>query len=573
MKNLYFFFKISFLFIISFSHWIDAGAQDPIIVYQPVLTGLSSPVDAVTAPGDGRMFIAQQNGLIRIRNGSAFIQFADLSGVLTTTGSEQGLLSIAFHPQYATNRYFFVMYTAAGTEAITLARYRRDVANPNAAEAGSGTVLLSIAKPTPISDYRNHNGGKLNFGADGYLYMSTGDGGSGGDPANRSQDRTQLLGKMLRLDVNSFATSAPFYDIPPTNPYADPGDGFRDEIYAYGLRNPWRWSFDRTTGDMWIGDVGQSAWEEVNWVPSGGALGGNFGWRCYEGAHTYNTSVGCTGIDTISPVFEYDRTSTGGQSISGGIVYRGSAAPALQGFYIVTDYLSGNIWKIRPNGSGGWQVYYQAFASTTRFVAGFAEGPTGELYAIRRSNGSIDSVMVASVVPVTISSFLVIPGAGYNDVKWNTSAEVNTSRFHVEYGTDGMSFTRVGNVAVARNPNGSQYDYRHNIQQQGYLYYRIATEETNGSISYSNIIRIRSGKAVPVKIYPTVTGDGRLTLELNQPAQELQLINTNGTVVFRKNLVGVSGTIPLLLPALPKGMYVMRVGGNETNFREKIIIR
>lgn len=569
MKNLYTPFKIAFILFICFSRFIPAKAQNPVLVYQPVVTGLTSPVDAVIAPGDSRMFIAQQNGQIRIRTGATLTTFANLSSVITTTGSEQGLLSLAFHPDYATNRYFFVLYTAAGTEAITLARYRRDAANPNTIEAG-GTVLLSIAKPTPVTDYRNHNGGKIIFGTDGYLYMSTGDGGSGGDPGNRAQDRTQLLGKMLRLDVNSFATSAPFYDIPPTNPYASPIDGFRDEIYAYGLRNPWRWSFDRLTGDMWIGDVGQSSWEEVNWKPAGQAIGGNFGWRCYEGAHVYGPG-GCSPLDTISPVFEYGRNfTTGGISITGGIVYRGAASPALQGFYVVADYVSGNVWKIRPNGSGGWQTFIQNGLATN--VAGFAEGPTGELYAVNRGNGRIDSISVASVVPVTISYFTVTAQNGYNDVNWTTAAEINTSRFHIEYGTDGAGFTRVGNVVAGGNSGGRSYTYRHNISQDGFVYYRLAIEDADGSVSYSNIVRIRSGNAVPIRIYPTITSNGQLNIEVNKPAQELQLVNTSGAIVYRKNLQGINGNLPLVLPPLPKGVYVLRVGGPDIDFREKIII-
>lgn len=571
MKNLYTPLKFGFIFILCLSRFIDpAKAQNPVLVYQPVLSGLSNPVDAVIAPGDGRMFIVQQGGLIRIRNGATLTTFADLSAVLITTGSEQGLLSMAFHPDYASNRYFFVLYTAATTGAITLARYRRDAANPNAIEPG-GTVLLSIPKPTPLSSFSNHNGGKIIFGTDGYLYMSTGDGGSGGDPNGNAQNRASLLGKMLRLDVNSFATSAPFYDIPPTNPYASPVDGFSDEIYSYGLRNPWRWSFDRTTGDMWIGDVGQGLWEEVNWTLPGEASGANFGWRCYEGAHVFSGG-GCAPADTISPIFEYGHSAaTGGFSITGGYVYRGTASPGMQGFYIVTDYVSGNLWKIRPNGMGGWQVFFQD--DLAGGVSGFAEGPTGELYAINRGGGRLDSVVVASLVPVTISSFSVTPGAGFNTVNWGTASELNTTRFYIEYSTDASSFTRVGAVDASGNNNGHQYNYRHNVSQDGYVYYRLAVEEADGAVSYSNVVRIKSGSIKPVKAYPTIVSNGQqLNIELNRPAQDLQLINTNGAVVLRKNLQGASGTLPLLLPVLPKGVYILRVNGPDINYREKIII-
>ncbi|MBC7936905.1 MAG: PQQ-dependent sugar dehydrogenase [Rhizobacter sp.] len=572
MRNLYAALKFSFLFIICLTRVITADAQNPFLVYQPVVTGLINPVDAVTAPGDGRMFIAQQNGLIRIRNGASLTTFADINAVLTSPlGGEQGLLSLAFHPDYASNRYLFVLYTGANGD-IRLARYRRDATNANTIEAG-GTVLLSIPKPTPVSSYTNHNGGKIIFGTDGYLYMSTGDGGSGNDPNNNAQNRASLLGKMLRLDVNSFATTSPFYNIPSTNPYAGNALGYREEIYAFGLRNPWRWSFDRANGDMWIGDVGQGAWEEVNWKAAGTALGGNFGWRCFEGAHPSGNSCSPVPTDTISPVFEYDRTASGGQSITGGYVYRGAAAPALQGFYLVTDYVSGNIWKIRPNSTGSWQVYFQAAVPATRFVSGFAEGPAGELYAIRRSNGSIDSVIVTTVLPVIISNFLATGKTGFNELSWATRAEVNTSRFYVEFGTDGSSFTRVGSIAASGANNGRQYNYRHTISQEGYVYYRLAVEDADGAINYSNIVRVKSGNVNPVKVSPSIVTNSMLNIELTQPAKELQLINTNGAVVFRKNLQGIIGNIPIMLPALPKAVYILSVAGPEINFKEKIIIQ
>jgi glucose/arabinose dehydrogenase len=570
MRNHYIPSKFILILIICLSRFVDpVKAQNPVLVYSPVVSGLSNPVDAVVAPGDGRMFIAQQNGMIRIRDGATLTTFANIASVLTNPlGGEQGLLSLAFHPDYAANRYFFVLYTGA-TGAITLARYRRDAANPNTIEAG-GTVLLSIEKPTPLSSFSNHNGGKIIFGTDGYLYMSTGDGGSGGDPNGNAQNRASLLGKMLRLDVNSFATAAPFYDIPPTNPYASPADGFRDEIYSYGLRNPWRWSFDRTTGDMWIGDVGQGTWEEVNRTIPGEASGGNFGWKCYEGAHIYSGG-GCSPTDTISPIFEYGHNAAGGFSITGGYVYRGTASPAMQGFYIVADYVSGNLWKIRPDGSGGWQVFAQTGLAGN--VAGFAEGPTGELYAINRGAGRLDSLVVASVLPVNIINFSVTALAGYNDVKWTTSAEVNTNSFYVEYGTDGSSFTRIGNIDASGGNNGRSYNFRHTISHTGYLYYRLAIENMDGSVDYSQIVRVRSGDVKPIKVYPTIVTANKLTIEINQVAKELQLLNTSGTVVFRKNLQGVAGTIPLSIPVLPGGFYILRVRGPEIDFREKIIIQ
>ncbi|MFT3978989.1 MAG: PQQ-dependent sugar dehydrogenase [Ferruginibacter sp.] len=573
MRNIYLFLRL--LTILFFINLSDAQAQ-PKLAYVSLVTGLTNPVDAVFAPGDGRMFIAQQNGLIRIRNGAALTTFLDLSSVLTNpAANEQGLLSIAFHPGYASNGYFFVLYTGTNG-AITLARYSRNATDINQADLSSGQVLLTIQKPTPVSSYTNHNGGKIIFGSDGYLYMSTGDGGSGGDPNNNAQNRSSLLGKLLRLDVNDFATSAPFYSIPPSNPYASPVDGFSDEIFAYGLRNPWRWSFDRSNGDIWIADVGQGAWEEINRSTAAEALGGNYGWRCYEGNHTYNTVTGCTGIDTISPVAEYGHNSTtGGYSITGGYVYRGSLFPTLQGYYMATDFVSGHVWIVRPNGAG-WQTFFQSTTEggISAGVAGFAEGPTGEIYAVSRGGGRIDSVVVTSTLPVVISSFTAVARSGYNQLRWTSSSEVNTVRYHIETGTDGVNFSRVGDVPAANAARS--YEFNHTTNETGYIYYRLAIENADGSIQYSNIIRVRTGDVKPIKLYPNIVAKGSsVNIELNESAKELVLMSSSGTIIARKNLNGQNGNITLNIPSsLSAGMYIVWVVNNDgADYREKLIVQ
>ncbi|HSN59507.1 MAG TPA: PQQ-dependent sugar dehydrogenase, partial [Ferruginibacter sp.] len=437
------------ILILTFS-WTDSLKAQPVIGYQTITAGLNNPVDVVTAPGDSRLFIAQQNGIIRIWNGTSLSDFINIGSVLTNpAGGEQGLLSIAFHPLYNTNRYFFVWYTnTAGN--ITLARYQRNISNPNIADVASAQVLLSVPKPgSPY--YTNHNGGKLNFGPDGMLYIGTGDGGSGGDPFNNAQNGNSLLGKMLRLNVNSFATSAPFYDIPSDNPFLVPGDGILDEIYAIGLRNPWRWSFDRATGDMWIGDVGQGAWEEVNFLPAGSTSGVNYGWRCYEGAHLYSGG-GCSPTDTVSPIFEYGHNNTtGGFSITGGYVYRGPdpANSALLGYYITTDYVSTNLWLIKPNGFGGFTSTQQSGVLSN--ISGFGEGADGTLYAIRRTNGTLYKVIVTSIVPVRLTLFNANAYNGYNQLNWTSAAETNIKSYHIEYSIDGIQFIRIGQVAATHN--------------------------------------------------------------------------------------------------------------------------
>ena len=348
---------------------------------QRLVTGLARPVFVDAAPGDdSRIFIVEQRsgstGRIRVFDlSSNMLLSTPFLSVSVSTSSEQGLLGMAFHPDYASNGYFFINYTNTSGDTI-IARYQVSSTNPNVANASSATTVMTIDQP-----YSNHNGGMIDFGPDGYLYIGTGDGGSGGDPGNRSQDITgQLLGKMLRIDVNSLP-----YSIPADNPFVGvTGD---DEIWAYGLRNPWRFSFDSETGDMYIADVGQNAWEEIDVQPASSAGGENYGWRCYEGDHAYNTS-GCPGSGTmVFPVHEF---SHGGSpyrcSITGGNVYRGDAIPDLQGTYFFGDYCSNQIWSFRWDGSGGITSYEDRTselapnAGSIASISGFGEGADGTIY-------------------------------------------------------------------------------------------------------------------------------------------------------------------------------------------------
>ncbi len=358
----------------------QATAGGTTLTSQRIVTGLARPVYVTAAPGDtDRIFILEQRsgntGRIRIfdltTNMLLSTPFLSLS---VSTSSEQGLLGMAFHPDYDSNGYFFINYTnTSGTTVV--ARYQVS-SNPNIANSGSATTVLTISQP-----YSNHNGGMIAFGPDGYLYIGTGDGGSGGDPGNRAQDITgQLLGKMLRIDVDSLP-----YSIPADNPFV--GVSGDDEIWAYGIRNPWRFSFDRDTGDMYIADVGQNAYEEVDVQPANSVGGENYGWRCYEGDHAYNTS-GCPGSGTmVFPVHEY---SHGGSpyrcSITGGYVYRGSAIPDLQGAYFFGEYCSNQIWSFRWDGGGGITNLEDRTselapnAGSIAAISSFGEDANGNLY-------------------------------------------------------------------------------------------------------------------------------------------------------------------------------------------------
>jgi glucose/arabinose dehydrogenase len=345
-------------------------------------TGFVSPVE-ITNAGDTRLFVVQKGGLIRILNADGTVNatpFLNLSS-LVTTNSERGLLGLAFHPNYATNGYFFVNYTNLAGNTV-IARYTVSATNPNIANT-SETVLMTITQP-----FSNHNGGTLKFGSDGYLYIGMGDGGSGGDPGNRAQNINENLGKMLRIDVN--VSAAPFYASPSSNPYV--GVAGNDEIWAIGLRNPWKFSFNRLNGDLWIADVGQDAIEEINKVVSPLPNSGiNFGWRCYEGNSTYNAS-GCAPSNTMRfPFVQYARFG-GACSVTGGYYYSGTAYPNFQNKYFFTDYCDN---KIRMVDNAGVITTTASF-SGNNFVT-FGEDVNGELYIAGITSGTVYKIIDSSL--------------------------------------------------------------------------------------------------------------------------------------------------------------------------------
>ncbi|MCB0566277.1 MAG: PQQ-dependent sugar dehydrogenase, partial [Phaeodactylibacter sp.] len=285
---------------------------------------------------------------------------------------------LAFHPDYANNGYFYVNYNNnSGNTRIS--RFSVLADTPNQADPNSELNLLEVGQP-----FSNHNAGDLNFGPDGYLYFGLGDGGSANDPGNRAQNRQMLLGKMLRIDVDHGDP----YSIPEDNPFAF-DDFTLDEIWAIGLRNPWRFSFDRLTGAMWIADVGQDRWEEVNYQAPGSVGGQNYGWRCYEGSQAFNLNSGCVAQSEYTfPVQVYANNNSVGCSITGGFVYRGATYPDMYGYYIYTDYCSGRFWSLEPDGQGGWQNTELANLDNTEFVT-FGEDREGELYVAAIGDGII----------------------------------------------------------------------------------------------------------------------------------------------------------------------------------------
>jgi glucose/arabinose dehydrogenase len=339
-----------------------------------VITGLAFPVFLTAPPGDAsRLFIVEKNGLIRIIQSDTLLTapFLDVTGK-TTKGSEQGLLGLAFAPDYATSGRFFVSYTTTGGGPAghsVIARYQVS-ADSNVAGTVE-TVILTVDQP-----YSNHNGGMIAFGPDGYLYFGLGDGGSGGDPDETGQDRTDLLGSMLRLDVGGTG-----YTIPPDNPYAGSAT-FRPELWNYGLRNPWRFSFDRTTGDLYVADVGQDSREEVGVVAAGSGGGQNFGWDDMEGKSCFEDRS-CSSNPALRPVIDYSHRS--GCSVTGGYVYRGTAVPAVAGMYFYSDYCSGFLRSFRWSASGITESYSWNDLTVSGGVTSFGEDGRGELYLMTAS--------------------------------------------------------------------------------------------------------------------------------------------------------------------------------------------
>jgi glucose/arabinose dehydrogenase len=377
-------------------------------------SGLDQPL-GLTHAGDNRIFVYEQEGRIKIiqPNGQVLATpFLNITGRVESGGNEEGFLGLVFHPNYANNGYFYVNYThtSGGTTYTRISRFTVS-SNSNVANVNSEEVLLTVVQP-----FENHNAGDIHFGPDGYLYIPLGDGGSGGDPQNNAQTMTRLLGKIIRIDVNAQAGSPSdckgsgtgSYTIPAGNPLVDGPGRNCDEIWAAGLRNPWRSSFDRLTGDLYIGDVGQNAWEEVNFQRAGSPGGTNYGWRCYEGNHAYDLD-GCRDRSSYTfPIFEYAQGSNN-CSVIAGYVYRGSQYPAMYGHFLLTDYCSGIFWDL-VCAANGWQVTQHTNLQAFGRVA-FGEDAQGELYVVDRSANKIYRLVENTSIPATPTpdTFIYLP--------------------------------------------------------------------------------------------------------------------------------------------------------------------
>lgn len=452
-----------FLLFISILFTFTLSAQT--IALQSFATGFSSPVEITHPFNDTRLFVVQKGGQIRILNSNGTINatpFLTVTGL--SSGSEQGLLGLAFHPNYGTNGLFFINYTNTAGDTV-IARYAVS-ANPNVANA-TGTILMTIDQP-----FANHNGGCLKFGPDGYLYIGMGDGGSGGDPNGYAQNLTVdvanptriYLGKMLRIDVDTIAGSLN-YGFPPTNPFVTQAG--KEEIWAYGLRNPWKFSFNRLNGDLWIGDVGQNAIEEVDKVVAPLPAGLNFGWRCYEGNSTYNTS-GCAAMSTmVFPVAQYDHST--GCSITGGYFYTGSMYPNFANKYFYTDYCDNKIRTLDASNN------VTTTASFTGNFSAFGEDKNGELYVAGVGNGIVYKIIDSSlgVNNFNKNGLNFYPNPARTEIFIKNSTEIILSKVEV--------FDLTGKLVLTKAVENNETTPSVNIATLSSGFYLISVEDVTGN--------------------------------------------------------------------------------------------
>lgn len=533
----------------------------PAVALKPVFTGLSNPLQVVHAgDGTGRLFIVQKGGTVRVLSRVSDDVFVDEGVFFSTTdlstGSEEGLLSMAFDPDYENNGRFFVYHVnSAGN--LVVKRQFVDPDNPNryAINAEKDATILTIEHP----GQSNHNGGELHFGPDGYLYLSTGDGGGSGDPLMNAQNDNVYLGKILRFD----ADGQPAPDNP--NPTS--------LVYAKGLRNPFRWSFDRVTYEVWIGDVGQNRREEVSMVPFGSLKEANFGWRCYEGLLTYQLEGCPPASEMIFPVSTYQNGILG-ESVIGGVVYRGNSMPELYGYYVGGDYYNSEIQMI---GLFGGEFVTDRSSLGITGIADFGESENGELYAVSRTQNTLYRVVLASPLPVQFVHFTTTwEEAGGITLRWGTLNSENFRDYHIEKSIDGYTFSLLDRVP-RKDKFGEAQEYAYvdpEVVMGNTYYYRLKIIKDDRTEQYSNIVSVVVNSSIPetsrlVSTNPTVAGI--LRLNLTETYEQVELINAFGQRIGYFDLRGKSGKVEIQTGHIPSGMYIARFVGPKKVVTEKVI--
>jgi glucose/arabinose dehydrogenase len=457
----------------------------------------SNPVDLQHAGDEtDRIFVVEQEGFIKVFPNSASVTsasvntFLDISDVVSA-GSERGLLGLAFHPNYESNGYFFINYTMGGPTRTLISKFEVSSSNPNLADENSEINLITFNQP-----YSNHNAGWMAFGPnDGYLYIATGDGGSAGDPDDNAQDVTNFLGNILRIDVDN-QDSGMQYAIPADNPFVDSKGNELKEIFAWGLRNPWRNSFDPVTGWLWSADVGQSDLEEIDIIESGK----NYGWRCYEGTQEYNMS-GCDYFEYIDPIWEYDHDL--GCSVTGGYVYRGQNISALSGKYIYGDYCDKTVWSLQYDGVS--PTVNQTLLTAPGRIVSFGVDQNSELYVLTFNPDNI--YMFVDALPVELVNFK----GKYLDnqviISWETATELMNYGFELERSVNSDDWNKIAFIPGNGNSSSPKYyEYTDNdLHSSGVFKYRLMQIDTDGSFEYS------------YEIFINVNSPARFSLMQNYP--------------------------------------------------------
>lgn len=534
--------KLYQLILIGLMSW-NISAQ-PIVELNQFTEESAGQVVSLTNAGDERLFVVRQNGIISIIEADGTLienPFLDIRDKVQT-GGERGFLGLAFHPNYENNGFFFTNYTGQSGSTI-ISKWRVSEDDPYIADVESEQIILIINQP-----FFNHNGGDIKFGPDGYLYIGMGDGGSGGDPENFSQNTGSLLGKMVRIDVDDTTG----YKIPIDNPFVN-DDDVLDEIWAIGLRNPWRFSFDAETGDLWIADVGQNAIEEINKAPASSTGGENYGWRCYEGSEPYNTN-GCEDESFYTfPVFEYTH-EFGDRSVTGGAVYRGLNYPHLYGKYIFADFVSSRFFMLTETDEGIESTVIGELGINQ--VATFGEDVNNELYVASRSNGLIYRV---TDYCQQFQPYLSQVDANILSVRLE-SADWDSENFTVNWYRDGELV-------------GSNTDSLFNIEQSGVYFVIIDQEDGCNMKSESFEIMVTSfhelGNMESIKVWPNpFESYFNIESDLNEEIDAI-LFDETGRIVDAA-VIGPKGRETWRVN-LPRGYYTLQIVTSRGQLNRRMI--
>jgi hypothetical protein len=564
--------KRTLFFLITFLSAAPFFAQPVVSFTEVSLSGpaLDQPVDITGCDdGSGRLFIVEKKGTIRIIQNGVVLDdyFLDIQTQVMNSG-ERGLLGLVFHPQFPDSPYIYVNYVITGTITNRISRFTLNSNNPNDIVESSELIYL---EQTGVQS--NHKAGDLAFGPDGYLYFGMGDGGGGGDPSNTGQNVNIWLGKILRIDVNS-TTGALNYGIPPDNPFVDTAG--LDEIWAYGMRNPWRISFDRTLGDLWIGDVGQNEWEEVDMIPAGTQGGMNFGWDCQEGNHPFQPN-NCSGNAVFTwPIFEYPHNCNPcpngqGESLTGGFVYRGSEYPILQGCYICADYGSNFLWLIKQTDDDplAFDVWIQDGTGEVNELVSFGEDDNGEMYACNLE-GTLYAISGSGFLAIQwekVSASIVPEG---HKIEWTLHQTYGVTQFEIQRSF--KSTFEEYNVIAQIQPVADQiiYSYNDPLLARESVYYRIVASIDDGSLDYSPIVKTRPDPtSKPALVLDPISNIWHIDLPDSWQNGEILLYDLQGKEVF-KRAIAEDQRIELAAPVIP-GCYFVEIRGDMGKWSDKIV--